>query len=114
MNTSLIHKILIWCYGILLIAGAVMSLLSVPYCAYIFTAGSVLAIAEAFWNAIENRTIELAQARRHRLYFFASLSLGVASWYMLRGSNNWVPFALIWALVVLYLTLRSSGGNKNA
>ena len=106
MSSESAHKILISCYGVLLLAGAVMELLSVGGAAYVFLAGSCIAIAEALWAAIENRTTELAAARRHRLYFFASLSLGVAAWYMLRGSNNWVPFALIWVVIVLYLSFR--------
>ena len=83
-----------------------MFLFSLPFAAWIFLAGSVIAIVESFWTAMENRSQELAVARRHRLYFIASLFLGVAAWYMLHDSNNWVVFALIWIVIVLYLSFR--------
>ncbi|MBQ7210226.1 MAG: hypothetical protein IJS05_04950 [Paludibacteraceae bacterium] len=100
------HKYLTISYGVLLLVGAVMFVFGLPFAAYIFTAGSLIAIVQSFVFAIQNRSDELAVARRHRLYFIASLFLGVASWFMLTGSANWVVMALVWVVVVLYLSFR--------
>ena len=108
MKRETLHKVVIATYGILLLAGALLALFKVEGCAYVFLTGSILAIIEALWTAITQRSAELAQARRHRLYFIASLFLGIAAWYMLRGSNNWVVMTLIWVVIVLYLSFRSS------
>ena len=106
MKSKNLHTIVISLYGVLLLAGAIMSVFKVRYCGFVFLAGSLVAIAEAFWAALEYRSADIAVARRHRLYFIASLFLGIAAWYMLRGSNNWVVMALIWIVIVIYLSFR--------
>ncbi len=102
-----LHTILISVFALLLIAGALLFTLDIPYAEYVFAAGAVLAIMQAFVYALQNKTDDRRIARLHRLNFVASLFLGVAAWLMFMHNTSWVPFVLIYALIVFFLSLRS-------
>lgn len=100
-------KILTYLYGVLLLAGALLFFFVPEAGKWLFASGAVVCIVVSFAQAIVNRTSKLAQSRRQRLFFIASLFLGVAAWFMFIGSTNWVVFALVWVVVVIYLSFRS-------
>ncbi len=106
MNKTL-HTVLIACFAVLLVAGALLQILGVAYSEYVFAAGAVLAIVQSFLYAIQNKTDDRRIARLHRLQFVATLFLGVAAWLMFLHNNSWVPFVLIYALIVFFLSFRS-------
>ena len=108
MNKRL-HTILISVYALLLVVGAMLFTFDVKYSEYVFAAGAVMAIFQSFMYAIENKTDDRRIARLHRLNFIATLFLGVAAWMMFIKSSSWVPFVLIYALIVFYLSFRGKG-----
>ena len=101
-----IHTILISVFAVLLVAGAALYMFDIPYAEYIFAAGAVLAIVQAFVYAIQNRTDDRRISRLHRLQFVATLFLGVAAWMMFMHNTSWVPFVLIYALIIFFLSFR--------
>ena len=110
-------------YAILLVVGALLYTLDVAYTEYVFAAGAVIAIVHTFIYAIQNRPSSIKQqaengnrkssaddrrtARLHGLHFIATLFLGVAAWLMIVHSSSWMPFMLIYALVVFFLSFRT-------
>ncbi len=107
MMENLNHKALIIVFGVLLLAGAVMDLLRVPYAEIFFSVGAFLAVVQAFVYAITNKTDDIRQARLHRLNFVASLFLGIAAYFMWIESSNWVVFTLVYVVIVLFLSFRA-------
>ncbi len=101
-----IHTILISVFAVLLVVGAVLFTLDIPYSEYIFAAGALVAMVQAFLYAIQNKTDDKRTARLHGLNFVATLFLGVAAWFMFIHSTSWVPFVLIYALIVFFLSFR--------
>lgn len=106
MRNKTLHTVLISLFAVLLVVGAALFVFDVQYSEYVFAAGAVLAIVQAFLYALQNRTDERRTARLHRLNFIASLFLGVAAWLMFKHNTSWVPFTLIYALVVFFLSFR--------
>ena len=106
VKVNRIHTALIASFAVLLVAGALLFMFDVAYSEYICAAGAVLAIVQAFMYALQNRTDDRRQARLHRLNFVATLFLGVAAWLMFMKNTSWMPFVLIYALVVFFLSFR--------
>ena len=102
------QNLLVALFAVLLVAGALLFSLDVPYAEFVFAAGALLAVIQAFVYAIQHRTTDRRTARLHRLNFLATLSLGVAAWLMIRHNTSWVPFVLIYALVVFFLSFRGN------
>lgn len=107
MNNRLLHTVLTIVFALLLLSGAVLFMFDVPYAEYVFALGALLSIVQSFLYAIQNRSVDCRIQRLHRLGFVASLFLGIAAWLMFMGNNSWVPFVLIYALVVFFLSFRS-------
>ena len=101
-----LHGVLILLFAVLLVAGAVLYMFDVAYSEYVFAAGAVIAIVQAFVYALQNRTDDRRTARLHRLNFVATLFLGVAAWLMFVRNTSWVPFVLIYAVIVFFLSFR--------
>lgn len=112
MKHMKIHTILISVFAVLLVAGAVLFMFDVDYAEYIFAAGAVLAIVQSFVYAIQNKTDDKRVARLHRLNFVATLFLGVAAWLMFMHNTSWVPFVLIYAVVVFFFSFRGNKSNR--
>ena len=106
MAMKKLHTILLSSAGVLLVIGAILFTLDVRYSEYIFAVGAVSAILQAFLYAIQNKTTNHRLARLQRLYFIATLFLGVAAWFMFVNSNSWVPMVLIYVVISLFLSFR--------
>lgn len=101
------HTILIYVFGLFLVAGAILFMFDIKYAEYIFSFGTLLAVIQAFIYAIQNRTTDRRIQRLHRLYFVASLFLIVAAWFMFINNTSWVPFVVIYAMIVFFLSFRN-------
>ncbi|MCM1034736.1 MAG: hypothetical protein NC038_06065 [Paludibacter sp.] len=101
-----IYSIGMYLYGLLLLLGAVLAVFDVPFAVWIFAAGALLAVVQAFLYALRNRSDNWREARLHRLNFVASLFLGIAAWFMYKENNAWVVMLLLYALLVLFLSFR--------
>ena len=73
---------------------------------YIFSAGTILLIAErliVMFNTVEN---DFRKLRLQRMQLMLSLMLALASWSMFEGTTLWVAAVLIYAFVTLFLSYR--------
>lgn len=102
-----IHTILTIVYATLLVVGAILFIFDVHNSQYLFAIGAVLAIIQSILYALQNKSDDRRIQRLHRLNFIASLFLGVAAWLMFQHNTSWVPFVIIYALVVFYLSFRT-------
>ncbi len=107
MMKTKIHQIIFIVAGILTIAGAILQLSDFSYAPYVFTLGTLLLIYSHAQSVFSVREDGFRSRRLARLGIIASLMLLVADYLMFAGSNSWVIFLLIYALVTLYLSFRS-------
>ena len=107
-NSKTLHTVLIAVFAVLLVTGALLYMFDIPFAEYVFASGAVLAIVQAFVYALQNRTDDRRTARLHRLNFVATLFLGVAAWLMFMHNTSWVPFVLIYAVIVFFLSFRGN------
>ncbi|MBR1808922.1 MAG: hypothetical protein IJ776_06010 [Paludibacteraceae bacterium] len=110
---SALHTVLIAVFAVLLVAGAVLYMFDIPFAEYVFALGAVLAIVQSFVYALQNRTDDRRIARLHRLNFVATLFLGVAAWLMFMRNTSWVPFVLIYAVIVFFLSFRGNNSRQS-
>lgn len=101
-----VYTILTAIYGVLLVLGALLAVFDVPFAVWVFAPGALLAVAEAFAYALQNRSGNWREARLHRLNFVASLFTGVAAWLLWKENNAWVVMLMVYVLLVLFLSFR--------
>lgn len=109
MTKEQLHTLWIGVYSILLLAGAILMATDQRLGFYLFAAGTLLAVAQSFTFAIQNKTEDVRTARLHRLYFLCSLILIVASGLMWVGNNGWVVMIILYCVLTVFLSFR---GNK--
>lgn len=97
--------------GILLLAGAVLSILKLEYGAYVFSAGSVGLVCLQAKEAYDKRNEELRNKRLARISLFNNVLLVLAAYSMFTSTNSWVVLLLVYALSSFFLSFR--GDTKN-
>ena len=106
-----LHTYWILIFGILLVAGAVVSFFE-PYTgSWIFAVGTALAVAQAFVYALNNRTDDKRESRLLRLNFLATLFLVAATVMIFSNISGWIVMVLIYAVIVFFLSFRGKNGR---
>lgn len=102
------HTQLIVTYMVFLVLGAILFIFDVAYSEYLFSLGTLLAIAHSLIYALQNRSDDIRTQRLHRLNFIASLFLGVAAYLMFMHNTSWVVFVIIYAALIFFLSFRGN------
>ena len=101
-------RFILVCGAVLTVAGAVMQIAGLACAPYVFTTGAALIIYLHLRSVWEASYVDTARMRRLlRIGFIASTMLVISSCLMFLGSNSWVAFLLIYAVVTLYLSFRA-------
>jgi len=93
--------------GILTLGGAIAKIAGFKYAPYIFAVGTALFIYCHVKNIMAKSDDEFRTRRLARLGFISVLMLLIACGFMFIGSNIWVVFLLIYALITFFLSFRS-------
>lgn len=107
MNKKKLIQVIYIFGGVLTIAGAIMQLMHVMYAAPVFALGTIALIITHLMSAFGVKDDEFRMRRMSRIGLISAFMLLIANYFMLTGSNSWVVFLLIYALVTLFLTFRS-------
>ena len=108
MKQQILVQYLFIVAAITVLAGAVMHVFQISVSPYVFTAGAILLIATHAINSIAIKEEDFRKRRASRIGFIASLFLLVSSYLMFAGSNSWVVFLLIYAVISFYLSFRTA------
>ena len=100
------HTYWILVFGILLIAGAIVSFFEPFVGSWLFAAGTALAVGQAFVFALQNRTDDKRESRLLRLNFLATLFLVGATFMLFSNMSGWIVLVLIYAVIVFFLSFR--------
>ena len=94
--------------SLLVLVGAALKFFQFEFANYIFVGGAALLIGlQTFYFSKSAEETNLQTKRQHRLMFFVSLFLGVATYFMFTEKNTWVPLVLVYALASLFLSFRN-------
>jgi len=92
--------------GILTIVGAIMQIVGIQFAPFVFALGAALFIYCQLKNLM-NSDDNFRTRRLARLGFISALMLLISTYFMFVGSNIWVVFLLIYAVITFFLTFRS-------
>lgn len=109
MTKEQIHPFIYTCAAALTLAGAVLQIAEVQYALYIFAAGTLLLIYSHLHQIFITRDDDFRTRRLARIGFLSSLILLLGDYFLFTGSNAWVVFLFIYAVVTLTLSFRSGG-----
>jgi len=107
MTQKTIQQIIFAFGGIFTLVGAMTQFAHFEYAPYIFAVGVALLIYSHVKNILATSKDNFRTKRLSRIGFISALMLLVACYFMFIGSNAWVVFLLIYAVVTLVLTFRS-------
>jgi len=92
--------------GTLTILGAFAQLFDLKFAPYVFSLGAGFLIFLYGKDVFDKGKNDKRQQRLARIGLFTSLMLGIAAYFMIIGSNSWVPFVLIYALSSFFQSFR--------
>jgi len=107
MTQKTAQQIIFTLGGIFTLAGAITQFAHFEYAPYIFAVGTALLIYSHVKNILAANENNFRTKRLSRIGFISALMLLVACYFMFIGSNAWVVFLLIYAVITLVLTFRS-------
>ena len=107
MTQKIIQQIIFSFGGIFTLVGAVTQFTHFEYAPYIFAVGAALLIYCHIKNILATSEDNFRTKRLSRIGFISALMLLVACYFMFIGSNAWVVFLLIYAVVTFALSFRS-------
>lgn len=107
MNKAQINQIIFIIAALLTITGAITYLMNFVYAPYVFTVGSVLLIYCHVQVVLSAKDENFRAKRLGRIGLMSSLMLLIGDYFMFLGSNSWVVFLLIYALISLFLSFRT-------
>lgn len=93
--------------AVIILLGAVLHILLMPFAPYIFTIGAILLVVVHGIIAFLVKG-DFHKRRVTRIGFIASLFLLLSSYLMFADSNSWVVFLLIYAAISFYLSFRAA------
>ena len=107
MTQEKIHQLIFISAGVFSVAGAIAQIANVQHAPYIFAFGALLLIYSHLKNAFAAHEDDFRMRRLSRIGFISSLMLIIACYFMFTGSNAWIVFLLIYAVVTFYLSFRA-------
>ena len=107
MTQKTVQQIIFILAGIFTIAGAILQIADFKYAPYVFSVGVALLIYSHAKNILAATSDNFRTKRLSRIGFISALLLLIACYFMFTGSNAWVIFLLIYAVVTLALSFRS-------
>ena len=107
MTKEKIHQIIFISAGIITLIGAITEIINVEYAPFIFAFGTLLLVYSHIQSALSVSDDDFRMRRLSRIGFISSLMLVIAAYLMFTGSNSWVAFLLIYAVVTFFLSFRS-------
>lgn len=106
MTKENIHNLWIASYAVLLFIGALLVAADHPSGFYPFAVGTLLAVAQSFTYALQNKSEDIRISRLHRLNFLCSLVLVIAAGLIWMNNNGWVVMIILYCVLTVFLSFR--------
>ncbi len=106
MTNTKLHTLWVALYAVLLLIGAILSVADNPIGFYPFAIGALLAVAQTFTFALQNKSQDIRISRLHRLNFLIATLLIVAACLMWFQNNGWVVMLFLYCILTLFISFR--------
>jgi len=106
MTNAKLHTVWVSLYAVLLVIGAILTIADNPIGFYPFAVGALLAVAQTFTFALQNKTQDIRISRLYRINFLTATVLIIAACLMWFENNGWVVMAFLYCILTLYISFR--------
>lgn len=106
MTNAKLHTVWVSLYAVLLVIGALLTVADNPIGFYPFAVGALLAVAQTFTFALQNKTQDIRISRLHRINFLTATVLIIAACLMWFENNGWVVMVFLYCILTLYISFR--------
>ncbi len=106
MTNAKLHTVWVSLYAVLLVIGAILTVADNPIGFYPFAVGALLAVAQTFTFALQNKTQDIRISRLHRINFLTATVLIIAACLMWFENNGWVVMVFLYCILTLYISFR--------
>ena len=106
MNKQILRSLFPTGAFIITIASLLQIFTKLGFIAYLYSIGAIVLILYHAFMAFDNVNVSALTTRQYRIGFFASLFLGLASYFLFVESNSWGVMTLIYAVITFYLSFR--------
>ena len=106
MNKQILRSLFPTGAFIITIASLLQIFTELGFIAYLYSIGAIVLILYHAFMAFDNVNVSALTTRQYRIGFFASLFLGLASYFLFVESNSWGVMTLIYAVITFYLSFR--------
>ena len=106
MNKQILRSLFPTGAFIITIASLLQIFTELGFMAYLYSIGAIVLILYHAFMAFDNVNVSALTTRQYRIGFFASLFLGLASYFLFVESNSWGVMTLIYAVITFYLSFR--------
>lgn len=106
MTNAKLHTVWVSLYAVLLVIGALLTVADNPIGFYPFAVGALLAVAQTFTFALQNKSQDIRISRLHRINFLTATVLIIAACLMWFENNGWVVMVFLYCILTLYISFR--------
>ncbi len=106
MTNAKLHSVWVSLYAVLLVIGAILTVADKPIGFYPFALGALLAVAQTFTFALQNKSQDIRISRLHRINFLIATVLIIAACLMWFENNGWVVMVFLYCILTLYISFR--------